>query len=205
MSADRLRVWLMVALLALLALGSFWIVEVIRRNSVQQSESRKERTEPDYFVEGFNFVRLSQSGQTNYRVTGDKLIHYPQEDEFEITQPRIVGIDQEKTPMRIRADKAIVKQKVKTDANSRAEDQIHLYDNVEVDRTKTTVSESTNLRTKYLMLLPDSEKMSSDKEVQITLPRGKISALGMQANNATHTIELLKKVHMEFEPTPRHK
>ena len=82
MTADRIRVWLGVALLGLVMLGSFWIYEVMRRQSEDEAANAKNRSEPDYYVENFNFVRLSQSKQTNYRVTGEKLIHYPREDEF---------------------------------------------------------------------------------------------------------------------------
>ena len=70
-------------------------------------------------------AELLQLGQY-YRVTGQKLTHFPQEDEFEILQPRILGIDQEKTPMNIRADRAIVKQKVQEKDGGLVEDQIHL-------------------------------------------------------------------------------
>jgi lipopolysaccharide export system protein LptC len=199
MTADRIRVWLGVALLALLMLGSFWAYEVMRRNSEDRANGSKVRSEPDYFVEDFNFVRLSQSGNTNYRVTGEKLTHFPQEDEFEILQPRIVSIDEDKTPMLIRADRAIVKQKVKESANAKPEDQIHMMDNVVIERAKSARTAAIIMETSSLILYPDSEKMKTDARVKMTTLRAMISAYGMEANNTDQKVHFLKNVHIEIE------
>jgi lipopolysaccharide export system protein LptC len=200
MTADRIRVWLGVALLGLIMLGSFWIYEVMRRQSEDEAANAKNRSEPDYYVEQFNFVRLSQSKQTNYRITGDKLIHFPQEDEFEIIQPRIVGIDQEKTPMTIRADRAIVKQKVQEKSQSKPEDQIHMHGNVLVERSKSDQGSYLKMATNTLILFPDSERMRTAEAITMTTPRANIAAVGMEAENSNQKIRLLNKVQISIAP-----
>lgn len=192
MTADRIRIWLSVVLLGLVMLGGFWIYEVMRRNSEESASSSRVRTEPDYFVEHFNFVRISQSGNTNYRVTGQKLTHFPQEDEFEILQPRIVGIDQEKTPMNIRADRAIVKQKIQEKDGGLIEDQIHLMDNVEVHREASRLGVELQLTTEHLILFPDSERMRTEAAVTLTTPTALITAKGMEADNAHQSVRFLR-------------
>ncbi len=199
MTADRIRVWLGVALLGLFMLGSFWVYEVMRRQG-EEATTSKNRSEPDYYVEQFNFVRLSQSKQTNYRVTGDKLVHFPQEDEFEIIQPRIVGIDQEKTPMTIRADRAIVKQKVQEKPNSKAEDQIHLQGDVHVDRSPSSKGTQLTMVTSSLILFPDTERMRTAEPITLTTPRANITATGMEADNSQQKIRLLSKVNVSIAP-----
>lgn len=179
-------------------LGGFWIYEVMRRDSEDSANSGRVRTEPDYFVEHFNFVRISQSGNTNYRVTGQKLTHFPQEDEFEILQPRILGIDQEKTPMNIRADRAIVKQKIQEKPGGPIEDQIHLVDNVEVVRAASGMRVEVRLNTNRLVLFPDSERMRTDQAIELTMPNATITAIGMEADNARQTINLLRDLKATF-------
>lgn len=196
MTADRIRVWLMVGLLGLVMLGGFWVYEVMRRDSEEQSRGNRVRTEPDYYVEHFNFVRLSQSGNTNYRVTGEKLTHFPQEDEFEIAQPRIIGVDQEKTPMNIRADRAVVKQKIQETAGGPIEDQIHLYDNVKVERSPSKVGVPVKLETTSLVLYPDSERMKTEAAITMTTPNAYITATGMEANNANQTVKFLHQLRV---------
>ena len=200
MTADRIRVWLGVALLGLVMLGSFWIYEVMRRQSEDEAANAKNRSEPDYYVEHFNFVRLSQSKQTNYRVTGEKLIHFPLEDEFEIIQPRIVGIDQEKTPMTIRADRAIVKQKVQEKLQNKPEDQIHMLGDVLVERSKSDQGSYLKMATDSLILFPDSERMRTAEAITMTTPRANITAVGMEAENNRQKIRLLSKVQISIAP-----
>lgn len=204
MTADRIRVWLMVGLLGLVMLGGFWVYEVMRRNSEEQSRGNRVRTEPDYYVEHFNFVRLSQSGNTNYRVTGEKLTHYPQEDEFEITQPRIVGVDQEKTPMNIRAERALVKQKIQDDESGRIEDQIQLLDHVEVERTNYRSGITAILRTQSLTLYPDSERMKTADPISIRTPTSVITSVGLEADNATQSIKFLHQLRVTIDNKQRH-
>lgn len=199
MTADRIRVWLMVGLLGLVMLGSFWVYEVMRRNSEEQASSSRVRTEPDYFVEHFNFVRLSQSGNTNYRVTGEKLTHFPQEDEFEIAQPRIIGVDQEKTPMNIRADRAVVKQKIQEKSGGPIEDQIELYDNVSVERAPSKVGVPVKLETTKLVLYPDTERMKTDAAIAMTTPNAHITATGMEANNTDQTVKFLHQLRVSIK------
>ena len=201
MTADRIRVWLTVAVLGLLMLGSFWIFEVLRRHSDEQANASKVRTAPDYFIEGFNFVRLSQTGNTNYRVTGDKLTHFPQEDEFEITQPRIIGIDQEKTPMNMRADRAIVKQRMQETPTSHPEDQIHMLDNVVVERRPADETKHLKLETTSLILFPDSERMKTQQAIVLNTPNTHITAVGLEADNATQKIQFLHQLHMLIDNT----
>nr|WP_255423141.1 LPS export ABC transporter periplasmic protein LptC [Undibacterium sp. LX40W] len=189
----------MVGLLGLVMLGSFWVYEVMRRNSEEQASSSRIRTEPDYFVEHFNFVRLSQSGNTNYRVTGEKLTHFPQEDEFEIAQPRIIGVDQEKTPMNIRADRAVVKQKIQEKSGGPIEDQIELYDNVSVERAPSKVGVPVKLETTKLVLYPDTERMKTDAAIAMTTPNAHITATGMEANNTDQTVKFLHQLRVSIK------
>jgi lipopolysaccharide export system protein LptC len=199
MTADRIRIWFLVALTGLVMLASFWVYEVMRRDGEKLAGSARDRSEPDYYVEHFNFVRLSQSGQTNYRITGNKLTHFPKEDEFEILQPRIVGIDQEKTPMNIRADLAIIKQKIQENSTSKAEDEIHLKGNVILERTKTAKNEPLQIETTSLILFPDSERMKTSEAVLMKKPGAKITAVGLEANNIKQTINFLSEFRMEIE------
>lgn len=199
MNADRIRVWLLVTIMGLIMLGSFWVYEVMRRNAELAASSNQVRSAPDYFVEQFNFVRLSQSGKTNYRVTGDKLTHFPKEDEFEIIHPLIVSVDQEQTPMKIRADRAIIKQKVKEEGQTAAEDQIHMLGKVELERSRADQANYLVIKSASLILFPDSEKMKTEAEVQLNTPRANMRAVGMSADNIEQKIRLLSRVKLEIE------
>lgn len=195
LSADRFRTWLAIILLAIVALGSFWVLEVVRRNDEQGNARSTARSEPDYYVENFNFVRLPNNGQANYHITGERLTHHPRDDNFEIQQPRINSFNANETPLSIRAEHAMVEQKSKQISPQREHDLIHLRGDVQVVRPESARASYIKLQSEYILLLPDENLMKTDKEVKLTAKNAELHATGMIADNTKQKIELLGKVH----------
>ena len=189
-ATHRFRLAVILALSAVLALGSFWILEVMRKG-VNDSNPDLPRSEPDYYVEKFNFVRMSKSGQAQYNISGKKLTHNPVDDSYAIQLPVVNSLSNERPPMTTRAERAIV------DRNS---SKVHMYDNVHIDRPATATSEHFHLTSEYLLILPDDDVMQTDKPVDITLSTSKLTGTGMFANNATRELRLSSNVHATYQP-----
>ncbi len=198
LTADRFRIWLAVILVAVLALASFWILELMRRNDTDGNSRSSARSEPDYYVEKFSFIRLPNNGQVNYNITGDKLSHHPLNDDFEIQQPRINSFDADKVPLNIRAERAVIEQKSLQITPARENDQIHLQGNVQAERPETASSKYMKLESEYLLLLPNENKMKTDQAVSLFTNSSEIHAVGMTADNTTQQIQLLSKVRASF-------
>lgn len=201
LTADRFRTWLAVILLAVFALASFWILELMRRGDTEGNSRSSARSEPDYYVEKFSFIRLPNNGQANYHITGDKLSHHPLNDDFEILQPRINSFDVDKVPLNLRADSALIEQKNLLITPSREHDQIHLKGNVQAERPESATSKYMKLESEYLLLLPDENKMKTGLAVSVTTANAEIHAIGMVADNANQQIQLLSKVRASFGKT----
>ncbi len=199
LTADRLRTWLAVALLAMFALGSFWALEVMRRDDEENNAKTSVRNEPDYYVETFNFVRLPNNGKANYSIAGERLTHLPKTDSFEIQQPRINSFDADKPPLNIRADRAIVEQKSSLTAPVREHNQIHLQGKVQVERPDSVASSYFKLQSEYLLLLPDENVIKTDQAITMLTHSAEIHAIGMIANNETQQIQMLSKVRASFD------
>jgi lipopolysaccharide export system protein LptC len=67
---DRARIWMAIAAVGVVALGSFWLYDTVRRQGADDYNRASARLEPDYYVENFNFIKLSNNGKANYHVTG---------------------------------------------------------------------------------------------------------------------------------------
>lgn len=199
LTVDRFRTWLAVVLLAVLALGSFWVQDVLRHNAEDGSERQSAREEPDYYVEKFNFIKLSNNGNANYHITGERLIHHPRHDNIEILQPRINSFDQERSPLHIRAERAMVEQKSAEVFPRREHDQVHLYDQVSVERPAGENVRYMKLQSDYLLLLPDEDSIKTDTAVSLFTSNSETHAVGMEANNATQQMTLLSKVRMRLK------
>ncbi|MES2071361.1 MAG: LPS export ABC transporter periplasmic protein LptC [Pseudomonadota bacterium] len=198
LTADRFRLWLMVAMLAVVALGSFWVLEVMRRNNEEGNSRSAARTEPDYYVENFNFVKLSNDGKSNYHITGKRMTHRPRDDDYEIQQPQINSFDEDKTPVTMTADRAVIAQKKALNQPLKDSDEVHLYGNVNIERPDGITSKYMKLQSEYLLLLPDLNTMKTDKAVTLLTTRSETHAIGMEANSLTQEIQLLSKVHGTF-------
>lgn len=189
-SSDRLRLAMIVALAIAMALGSFWILQVIRKG-LNESMPNMPRNEPDYYVEKFRFVRMTNTGQVHYAVSGARLTHNPQDSSFEIRQPIITSLTENQPPITARADRAVSEQ-----SNSK----VHLYDNVIVDRPASSTTEHFKFTSDYMLALPDDDVVQTDKPVEIALGTSTLTGTGMYLNNATREFKLMSKVHGIYQP-----
>jgi lipopolysaccharide export system protein LptC len=181
---------MLLAFCAALALGSFWALEVMRKSG-DEDMPESGRNRPDYFVDQFSYTRMSETGAAQYNISGKKLIHNPADDTNQIALPVVKSLGTDRPPMTMRADRAVV------DRNS---SKVHLYDNVLLERAATRDSPAFRLMSSYLLILPDDDEMRTDKLVEMTLGKSKLSGTGMVANNATRRFSLASNVHGTYQP-----
>ena len=181
---------MIIGLFATLALGSFWVREIMRRGAAEMPPATA-RAEPDYYVEKFVFARMSKTGQPRYNITGDRMKHYPQNDSYEIHLPIVNTHSNPQSTITMRAERAVI---------DHAQTKIHLYRDVQIDRPATANAERFHLNTEYLMVVPDDDLMQTDKEVQLTLGQTRLAGVGMLINNATREFHLSHQVHGIYPP-----
>jgi lipopolysaccharide export system protein LptC len=192
MKQDRRRFGMapMLLLATLLALGSFWLLQIMRAPDNSPGPTAA-RTEPDYYVDNFNFVRLSATGEAKYNISGKRMVHNPADDTHTIDLPVINSLARARPPMTARSERAIVEPGAV---------KIHMYDNVKLDRPKTPQAENFHLESDYLMVLPDEDIMRTDKPVRLTLGGSTLNGAGMVANNATGELSLASRVQATLPP-----
>ena len=146
-------------------LGSFWLLEVMRRSS-NDFIPNPQRSEPDFYVEKFSYVKISKTGNARYHFSGAKLTHNPLDDSYDIVLPVISSLGDAQSPMMLRAERA----RVNSD-NS----QVHLYHDVHMDRPASPANERMHVKSEYLLLLPDDEIVKTDEPAEITVGQSKLS------------------------------
>jgi len=189
-TAMRFRLTVVLALAGFLALGSIWLNMVIKK-SQSDSHADSQRTDPDYFVYNFNYVKMQLNGQPQYHLTGTKLTHYPADDSFLIDLPVYKSLDPSRPPQTMRSERAIAK-----DDNTK----IHMYENVKADRLATATTESFHLETEYLLVFPDDDTMQTDKPVAVKRGNSTMNGVGMFANNATGEMRLHHQTRVMMAP-----
>ena len=188
--------WRLLALMLLgvfCAFGSFWLVQVMQGDD--QTRNVNMGNDPDYIVDNFSFVRMSETGKPRYVISGTHLAHRPVDNTSEIDKPVVQALTTDHPHMTMTANHAHVNQ----DQN-----QVDLSGNVEIDRPGAASSAPLHISTQSLTLLTDEEIARTDKPIRMTLGSATVDAVGMVANNATQQIQLGGRGRATYPPrTPR--
>jgi lipopolysaccharide export system protein LptC len=85
---ERLTVYLPIILMAVIALGTYWLARNTPVLAVIEP-SRPLTHQPDYSMRGFSVKTFDAAGRLKSEVHGSEARHYPDTDTIEIDQPRI--------------------------------------------------------------------------------------------------------------------
>jgi lipopolysaccharide export system protein LptC len=189
----RIQIAVLLAVMILLALGSFWVLQAMRSGS-SSDEHAIASGKADYYVDNFVYVKMALDGSARYSITGKRMEHYPINDSFKVQTPFIRSLDKAKPPMLLRSDRALIE-----DNNSK----IHMYGNAYAERDPTGKSQKLTVNSEYLLLLPDDDEVTSDQPVKIMLGDSVMTGVGMLANNAELKLQLQNRVHGIYYAKPR--
>ncbi len=190
---DKFRLWLLVLLVGLTSLASYWILEIVRSRDI--GESKPVRTRPDYYVDHFNFIKMLPSGQSKYRIVGERLDHYPDDDHADVSLPVMTNLDPGQPPLTIRSERGMIKN-----IANQTENEVHLYEKVVVIRPKTAETDHLQLNTDYLLAYPDKSIIETNLPVEIHAGDTVTTGVGMTANNVTQEMHILSQVHSVVPP-----
>jgi lipopolysaccharide export system protein LptC len=174
----------------LLAAGSFWALEVARRSG-GDIPAETVRTEPDYYVENFNFIKIAANGKAEYIVSGERLVHYPANKISVVTRPIVKAFSESRPPMSVHARRAEVNDD---------QSEIHLREQVRLDRPQTRDSKELIVESEYMLVLPDADMIKTDKLVTAWLGNARLSGTGMIVDNSKQELLLQSKVSAHFLP-----
>jgi lipopolysaccharide export system protein LptC len=89
-SLDRLALYLPGVLMALFALGSWWLVRSLP-SFLNEAPAQSERHEPDYYLEQFSVKSFDKQGRLTREISGHRAKHYPDTDTLDISDVTLRG------------------------------------------------------------------------------------------------------------------
>ncbi len=192
---DRLSVYLPIILMAVLALGTYWMV----RNAPVMGDVAtvaKPTHDPDYFMRGFSVRSFERDGRLLSEVFGAEARHYPDTDTLEIDQPRIRSTNLRNQQARATADRALTNG----DAS-----EVQLMGNAKVVRDGGVAANGQAelpmvFNGEYLHVFVKAEKIRSDKPVTLTRGADRFSANRMDYDNSGRVLQLHGQVRVVLAP-----
>jgi len=188
-TAHRWRLLLLMLFAVFCAFGSFWLVQVMQGED--NTPGAGAGNEPDYIIDNFSWVRMSEAGKPRYVVSGDRLTHRPADNTALVEKPVVQNLTDDHPPMTMTAEHALVSQN---------QNQIDLTGNVDIQRPAGTDSQPLRIRTQALTVLPDEDIVKTDKPIDMKLGASSVTGVGMVANNATQQVHLGGRGQIIYPP-----
>lgn len=188
-TAHRWRLLAIMLTAVFCAFGSFWLVQVMQGD--QRGPGGGASDAPDYIIENFSWVRMTEAGRPRYVISGERLTHHPSDNTSHIDKPVVQSLTAEHPPMTMTSERALVNQN---------QNQIDLTGNVDIQRPGSANGQPLRIRTDALTVLPDDEIAKTNLPVHMTLGGATVDAVGMVANNATQQIALGGRGQVTYPP-----
>ena len=190
---DRLTLYLPMLVMAVLAMGSWWLVRSMP-DLWGEAVIRPVRKEPDYHLERFSTEVFDAHGRRIRQVSGDKARHYPDSDELHIDAVRVHAVNEEGVQMT-----GIARQGIATGDGER----VTLLGQAHVVRLAHSGVPRTELKGERLVALPKKQKLLSDDPVDILRDRDHFLAHTLDFDMKTGQYELGGRVRATLQPQNR--
>jgi lipopolysaccharide export system protein LptC len=186
---DALATYLPLLLMALLALGSWWLVKNVPPPQ-RPKPAAPPRAEPDYTMSGFTLERFAPDGRLKLRLIGAQMRHFPDTDRIELEQLRVEAYAPDGRVTRAQAQRGI--------SNGDAS-EIQLFGQVEItqpDRQGVPV----RLASEFLHLYTASERVRTHLPARIERNAVRLSGNGMTYDHASGLLAVLGPARLVLPP-----
>lgn len=191
---DRFLLYLPLAFMGLLAVGSYWLVRSSPAPAISDIQ-RPVRHDPDYFLEGFTLKTFDASGRIRTEVLGAKARHYPDTQWLEIDGIRIRSFDEKGRLTTARADRGLTNEDTS---------QVQLIGNAVVVREggdgDVRPQPRMEFRSEFLHAFMQTEVVKSHKPVQLQRGNDHFSADSMDFDNVEQVLQLKGHVRVSLVP-----
>lgn len=184
---------ILLAAITIFAAISFWALEMTRRSG-SDTKDQTQRTQPDYYVENFDYVKIGADGNAKIRMRGAKLIHHPKDDSSTVLQPLVVSYSEQRQPMTLRSDRLIV---------NGDRSQLHFHDNVKMEKPQAHGNDTLFVESQYLLAMPNRDLVTTTQKATLTLGHSTLSGIGMIADNVHQTLSFQSAVQGSFTSTTK--
>lgn len=189
---NRLIGWSPVLLLGALAALTYWLNAQVQGPAPAFDGSGRHDT--DLFIDNFKAFSLDASGHVRQSLSARVARHFPDDDTTELEVPLITLSEPGKPKLSITSNRASV-----------TADQKHAYFTGKVKAVRDPAAADAHdgpmtIESEFLHVMPQEDKIVTDKPVTITDSRGIINATGMVIDNKAKTIKLDSHVSGQMQP-----
>jgi lipopolysaccharide export system protein LptC len=186
---DRVSVYVPIILMGFIALGTYWLARNTPSFGTAES-SRPPTHEPDSYMRRFSVKTFDPSGRLKSEIFGETARHFPDTDTLEIEQPRVRSFDERGDLTTGSARRAL------TNADG---SEVQLFGDAVITREAGAEGSqerpAMELRGDFLDLFMNTERVTSNKPVELRRGSDRVSGDSMQYDNLSRVLVLTGHVH----------
>ena len=188
---EQTAIYLPVLLMALLAMGSWWLVRHAPK-PLQASSDQVVSDAPDYVMEKFSVYQFDGTGRLQNVMTGDLAQHFPKTDTMEIDTVRT----------RSWAPNGVVTMaSARRGISNSDSSEVQLMGNAQVERSiPQQPDQTTRYAGEFLHVWTNEERVKSHLPVVLNKGNDQFSGESMQYDNLSQVIELKGRVQGLIHP-----
>jgi lipopolysaccharide export system protein LptC len=186
---ELLGAYLPLLLMALLALGTWWLVKNTPRPA-GETEPPALRSEPDYEMRNFAITRFGADGRATVRIEGTWLRHFPDTDRIEIESPRVRASTPDGRVTQAQSARALANgdaSEWQMSGGAKVVAQMRAGPPLEIDG-------------EFLHVFVRTERVRSHLPVRLRQGDDEIHAGGIEVDNLTQRVQLSPPVRGNFSP-----
>ena len=194
---DRLTLYLPVALMAVLALISYWLVRTAPGDKAPEAVAAHDNN-PDYYLQSFSAQSFDLNGKLAREVQGASGRHFPDTKwtEIEDFQGQSYG-----------AGGAVMLAQARRGLTNEEATEMQLMGSAQVLRPELHLAgqaprQRAVYRSEFLHVFTDTGVAKSDVPVEVEYGRNRFRADSMVYDSVTQILELKGRVKAEFAPPP---
>lgn len=188
---DRLSMLIAAILLAVVTVTSYWYSREMRRPTVRTPPSPGT---PDFIVDRVVLTQFDDSGQARYKLFAEELSYFNENDDLDLTRPRLVSLLPDQPQLQASSARARV-------VNAGA--QVLMQGEVLLQRAAAAGRPALTIRTERMTAIPDEERFSSDVPVLIEHGTTRLAGEAMDYDNLTRVLTVSGGLRGEMAPVRR--
>jgi len=188
---DRLSMLIATVLLAVVTITSYWYSREMRRPTVRTTATPGT---PDFIVERVVLTQFDDRGQARYKLFAEELSYFNENDDIDLTAPRLVSLLPDQPQLQATSARARV-----TNAGAR----VLMQGDVLLKRAAADNRPALTIRTERMTAVPDEERFSSDVPVLIEQGGTRLDGAAMDYDNLTRVLTVSGGLRGEMAPARR--
>ena len=181
---------LLLALLLIAAISSFLWLDQPETIGVEAEQVDMAGLKADYYLENFETLAYDESGNVQYRLEGETLLHYPANAASELISPVLTMSRPERPSWTLKARAGWLTE---------SDRSVRLNGEVFITRSSLEGQPAVEISTSEVLVLTNERQLQTDAEIEIRSEGWVLRSTGLRSDMTDGRLSLLSNVRATYD------